>query len=523
MLVCGKTSICSPTNTLTASSHLLEGAAAHGRCGWQHPQPSRGRTFRYVLGSTDECIQQQQEPPMTNPGRSCSLYYAPQRSLPGGLGPGTASPARPVVVTSPAPGDTGGHARVVAVREPGSALKAATDPLASDTGKDDGLVVPSAPSHGHSTPGRRHCPSCGSGPSRPRVQCLVSQKQAGTAVARGELTAPQSKAMAEPESSPAGHRGRHHGRLQAHARSFRKGKRQIIPTAHAEARLWLSTSSEVLLICIVRYLRRFDVAREVMVPGVPGALLRPGRPAVLVLLAAGRGDVAVAIQAVRGAAGSAPLPPRPHHGRLSQQQRGTQGTRPRAPIAPLPGDTTNASTTCTPSPRELRTPDWVSPDTNPAVGQPQAEQQPAKRSAFSAAAPRVSARHRQLRLPRCDLGFSPKAQMAKHKPSPARCVFLGSSRKRHKCRTRGRSLPSHPPPAGTESGNRRSCSTATRCSLHTASLRGDASSAPNHLGKMDAEDSRATPAVLETGRLHPGTVQALFECVSGAGFRSRRE
>lgn len=172
-------------------------------------------------------------------------------------------------------------------------------------------------------------------------------------------------------------------------------------------------------------------------------------------------------------------------------------------------------------------------------------------------------------LPHCDLGFSPKAQLAKHKPSPARCVFLGSSRKRHKCRTRGRSLPSHPPPAGTESGNRRSCSTATRCSLHTASLRGDASSAPNHLGsvgarstippslfprltllqyffkkgkdvftafllcfsstppfffgKMDAEDSRAAPAVLETGRLHPGTVQALFECVSGAGFRSRRE
>lgn len=140
-----------------------------------------------------------------------------------------------------------------------------------------------------STPGRRHCPSRGSGPSRPRVQCWVSQKQAGTAVARGELTAPQSKAMAEPESSPAGHRGRQHGRLRAHARSFRKGKRQIIPTAHAEARLWLSTSSEVLLICIVRYLRRFDVAREVMVPGVPGALLRPGRPAVLVLLAAGRG------------------------------------------------------------------------------------------------------------------------------------------------------------------------------------------------------------------------------------------
>lgn len=31
---------------------------------------------------------------------------------------------------------------------PGSALKAATAPLASDTGRDDGLVVPSAPSHG---------------------------------------------------------------------------------------------------------------------------------------------------------------------------------------------------------------------------------------------------------------------------------------------------------------------------------------------------------------------------------------
>lgn len=106
-------------------------------------------------------------------------------------------------------------------------------------------------------------------------------------------------------------------------------------------------------------------------------------------------------------------------------------------------------------------------------------------------------------------------------------------------------------------------------SLCTAALQGDASSAPNHLGsvgarstippsqfprltllqyflkkgkdvftsfllcfsstppfffrKMDAEDSRAAPAVLETGCLHPGRVQALFECVSGAGFRSRRE
>lgn len=141
----------------------------------------------------------------------------------------------------------------------------------------------------HSTPGRRHCPSRGSGPSRPRVQCWVIQKQADTAVARGELTAPQSTAMAEPESSPAGRRGRHHGRLRAHVRSFRKGKRQIIPTAHAEAQLWLSTSSEVLLICIACYLRRFDVAREVMVPGVPGAPLRPGRPALLTFLTAGRG------------------------------------------------------------------------------------------------------------------------------------------------------------------------------------------------------------------------------------------
>lgn len=49
------------------------------------------------------------------------------------------------------------------------------------------------------------------------------------------------------------------------------------------------------------------------------------------------------------------------------------------------------------------------------------------------------------------------------------------------------------------------------------------STPPFFFGKMDAEDSRAAPAVLETGRLHPGTVQALFECVSGAGFRSRRE
>lgn len=46
------------------------------------------------------------------------------------------------------------------------------------------------------------------------------------------------------------------GRPQAPLSSrkkLQKGNCQLIPTAHAEARLWLSTSSEVLLICIVRF------------------------------------------------------------------------------------------------------------------------------------------------------------------------------------------------------------------------------------------------------------------------------
>lgn len=94
---------------------------------------------------------------------------------------------------------------------------------------------------------------------------------------RARLAALQSSAEAEPESSPAERCGRRHGLTRG---ASEKGNVVLFHSTHTEARLWLSTSSEVLLICIVCYLRRFDVSREVLMPGVPGAAALLGVPSL---------------------------------------------------------------------------------------------------------------------------------------------------------------------------------------------------------------------------------------------------
>lgn len=105
-----------------------------------------------------------------------------------------------------------------------------------------------------------------------------------------------------------------HGELQ-------KRETSCYSTAHAEAQLWLSTSSEVLLICILRYLRLFDVSREVLVPGLPGAPTQPSRMAVPVLPS--RPPVWLC----------ALFHPHPCSSKLHQQQHGTQRTQYHFPTA----------------------------------------------------------------------------------------------------------------------------------------------------------------------------------------------
>lgn len=104
-------------------------------------------------------------------------------------------------------------------------------------------------------------------------------------------------------------------------REIQKRETSCYSTAHADTRLWLSTSSEVLLICILCYLRRFDVSREVLVPGLPGAPAQPSSMAVPVLPS----RPAVWLCAL--------FHPHPCSIKLHQQQHGTQQPQYHFPTA----------------------------------------------------------------------------------------------------------------------------------------------------------------------------------------------
>lgn len=103
------------------------------------------------------------------------------------------------------------------------------------------------------------------------LQCWVGPKAGGHG---SQPCRAQPRLSLNPAlQSAAGEGMGSHGELQ-------KRETSCYSTAHTEARLWLSTSSEVLLICIVCYLRRFDVSREVLMPGVPGAAALLGVPSL---------------------------------------------------------------------------------------------------------------------------------------------------------------------------------------------------------------------------------------------------